>query len=356
MSLPVRYPALDGLRAVAVALVMVGHYAHRTEIGLLGVAIFYVLSGFLITGLLLAEYDRTGTVRLGAFYARRALRIMPAAYVFFLVAWLVLRKTEANPPTGAWLSSLFYYSDYWSALHFRPSTQITHTWSLAVEERFYLGWPVLLLLWRPKGMLTVWRWLGLAILMVWSWRLGLSLIGLPADRVTHYLQFAFDCRLDYLALGCALATAWHTDLWRAVSNASQAHRWLPIIPVVALASLTLTLGRWRWWALSFPLEGALITAMLVLLMAARWRWLDHPVARSLGMLSYSIYLYHMLAWYLAGEVVTHPVLHGVLGALLTLPLAWLSYAFVERPALRWRDRRVPAQRTAVRPRVAVGTG
>jgi peptidoglycan/LPS O-acetylase OafA/YrhL len=132
-----------------------------------------------------------------------------------------------------------------------------------------------------------------------------------------------------------------------------ARRWLPLLPIIALVALTLTLGRWRWWVVSYPIEGTLIALMLLMLLAARWRWLDHPVSRYLGTLSYSIYLYHMLAWYLAGQMVDHPVLNGVLGAMLTLALAWLSYTFIERPALRWRDRRVPAQRAPLSPHVAV---
>src|SRR6476469_156059 len=88
-----RFPALDGLRAIAVALVMVGQAGRWIPIGSLGVAIFFVLSGFLITGLLLQEAEGTGTIRLRRFYARRALRIMPAAFVFLAVAWLVLHGT-----------------------------------------------------------------------------------------------------------------------------------------------------------------------------------------------------------------------------------------------------------------------
>jgi peptidoglycan/LPS O-acetylase OafA/YrhL len=332
---------------------MVGHYAHRTEVGTLGVAIFYVLSGFLITGLLLAEHQRTGAIRLRAFYARRALRIMPAFYVFLAVAWLILHGTEAMPPRGTWWASAFYLNDYWSALNYRPSTQITHTWSLGVEEKFYLVWPLLLLLRWPKGIGPVLRLLALAIFGVWLWRALLAAAGVPMPQLTHYLQFAFESRIDYLAFGCVLAVAQYTGTWDSLTRYTAARRWLPILPIIALVALILTLGRWRWWVVSYPAEGTLISLMLFMLLAARWRWLDHRVSRYLGALSYSIYLYHMLAWYLAGQLVADPMLSRVIGAMLTLALAWLSYTFIERPALRWRDRRVPAQRAAVASRVAL---
>ena len=93
-----RWPALDGLRAIAVSLVMVGHYAHLTPVGSLGVETFYAISGFLITWLLLREYAMTGVIVKRRFYLRRALRIFPAFYVFLLVCAAVLAGTRRMPP------------------------------------------------------------------------------------------------------------------------------------------------------------------------------------------------------------------------------------------------------------------
>jgi peptidoglycan/LPS O-acetylase OafA/YrhL len=356
-----RYPALDGLRAVAVGLVMVGHYTHRTEIGTLGVGIFYVLSGFLITGLLLTDYRRSGAIHLSAFYARRAIRIMPAYYVFLAVAFVVLSRTASMPPTGTWWASGVYVNDFWSAFHYRPSTQLTHTWSLGVEEKFYLAWPLLLLVRIRKGRSVVLRSLAMTIVAVILWRLVLlAFAGLPLHRLAHYLQFAFEARLDYLSLGCALALLQSTGTWDRIQAAAAVRRSLPLVPITALGIVTLTFGRWRWWAISQSIEAVLIAGMLVLLLAARWQWLDHPIARYLGALSYSIYLYHMLAWFVAGELVLGEFARALLAAVVTLPLAAASYHLVERPFLRWRDRHLQTDRGALhdvrsskRPRVRV---
>jgi peptidoglycan/LPS O-acetylase OafA/YrhL len=121
------------------------------------------------------------------------------------------------------------------------------------------------------------------------------------------------------------------------------------VPIVALIALTLTLGRWRWWAVSYSIQVSLIAVTLVLLLGALWRWLDHPLARYLGALSYSVYLYHMLAWYLAQRVTHDPLGSGLLAVVLTFPLAALSYHLIERPILAWRDRRLPSQTAMGRP-------
>jgi peptidoglycan/LPS O-acetylase OafA/YrhL len=335
-----RYPALDGLRAIAVALVMVGHAGHWLPLGSLGVAIFFVLSGFLITGLLLKEVHHSDTIRLGRFYVRRTLRIMPAAFTFLFIAWLILHGGPANPPSGEWLASAFYYNDYYVAVHPRPGTQITHTWSLAVEEQFYLLWPALLLWRHPRGLGTVRHDLILAILAVWIWRGALTAVVPP-----HYMQFAFDTRCDFLALGCLLAASQNTKPFRALANLAKEHRSLPLLPLVGLVALTAAMMsvRARPLAISYPLEGVLIVLLIHHLLAAQWLWLDHPAMRKLGALSYSLYLYHLIASYLARQVWQETWRVSVVGSIMALALAWASYEWVEQPILRWRDRKFPAR-------------
>ena len=152
-----RVLGLDGLRAVAVALVLGFHFGVGwLGGGFFGVDVFYVLSGFLITGLLLAEYERRERIGLGAFWLRRARRLLPALLLVLVAVTLMVRFAEpagAYPGyRGAAMSALFYVSNWWqiatSGNYFVSTgavSPLTHTWSLAVEEQFYLVWPLVVL-------------------------------------------------------------------------------------------------------------------------------------------------------------------------------------------------------------------
>ena len=152
-----RVSALDGLRAFALLIIMGYHFGvGRFQGGFFSLDIFYVLSGYLITGLLLGEWARAARIKLGAFWARRARRLLPALAVLLVVVTLVVRFTY---PAGLYpnlrmadLSALFYFSNWWqiaaSGNYFVATgaiSPLTHTWSLAVEEQFYLVWPLVVL-------------------------------------------------------------------------------------------------------------------------------------------------------------------------------------------------------------------
>jgi peptidoglycan/LPS O-acetylase OafA/YrhL len=127
-------PALDGLRAVAVFLVIIAHFGFVMVPGAHGVMIFFVLSGFLITWLLLKENERYGTVSLAAFYKRRTLRIFPAFYAYWLLMITLLVGTgRAVLWRHAW-RALFYTSNYYSAFRGDPNNGFSHTWSLAIGD------------------------------------------------------------------------------------------------------------------------------------------------------------------------------------------------------------------------------
>src|SRR5580698_6185027 len=142
-----RMPSLDGLRAVAVLLVIVFHlelsktftpvrYLWRFDIGYTGVKIFFVLSGFLITTLLLREHARHGKIDWGDFYLRRIFRIFPAYYTYLALAGVAVAAGWATASRGDFLWAAIFLSDYHKA-----EWALLHTWSLAVEEQFYLLWP-----------------------------------------------------------------------------------------------------------------------------------------------------------------------------------------------------------------------
>jgi peptidoglycan/LPS O-acetylase OafA/YrhL len=207
-----RIPSLDGLRAVSIAMVLVGHAAGTVGFplrpapfawGHLGVKIFFVISGYLITTLLLDEEARTGGISLGAFYVRRSLRIFPpfVAYAAAIVALERLELVRLRP--GDLLAAATYTMNF----HADRAWWLGHTWSLSVEEQFYLLWPAVIALLGARGGLRVaLAAIGLAPLL----RVAVF-YGWPSQR--PLVDQAFPLVFDALATGCALALL-RSSLWR----------------------------------------------------------------------------------------------------------------------------------------------
>ena len=173
-------PALDGLRAVAVIAVMVYHSGLILG-GYLGVDVFFTLSGFLITRLLVEEYDARGTIGLRDFYYRRALRLLPALFTFLTVCTIVLLSTVPLPfwyVIWTYLAIVTFYVANWALILGSPLGILGHTWSLAIEEQFYLALPFLIRTVRPQTLREVLVWLLVAAPVVrghstWTcWRIA----------------------------------------------------------------------------------------------------------------------------------------------------------------------------------------
>jgi peptidoglycan/LPS O-acetylase OafA/YrhL len=282
-----------------------------------GVRVFFVLSGFLITSLLLNELRNTGTLSLRTFYWRRTLRIFPAMYVFLMamgVGYAIGVVHIGDDSPFRIFSCAAYLSDYipvWGwPLH--------HTWSLSVEEQFYLLWPVGLLLCglRRAGILP-------AILMI------VALV----SRTFAYSEYRFDTVADSLAIGCL------ASIFRAPIEGAVLRFWplsLPVSAVLALPVLLLPAANHysRHPAFSsivgIPLLNVSIGIAMLAVIARPPAWLNAAPVVGLGRLSYSLYLWH-LPWVRDFRL-------GWLWLPAAVLCAWLSYRFIERPALRWRDR------------------
>jgi peptidoglycan/LPS O-acetylase OafA/YrhL len=358
LTLP-HLPALDGLRAAAVLTVIVGHanYPVRGVPSDLGVSAFFVLSGFLITRLLIAEHDATASISLFRFYLRRTLRIFPAYYAFLLLS-LVLDSVQGQRWTPALLGSALTYSvNYFNAFHHHPPTSIAHAWSLAVEEQFYLLWPIAFLLLRARGRRMVAVGVVITAVVVATWR---SWLALGAEVDTSYLYNAFDTRFDNLAVGCLLAVLLEHEGFIAVAEASAKRVWSPLIPLALMISSRTLLPEAYHYSVGFTVDAILAAIIMLQLvqLSSRWMWswLDHLVLRFIGVISYPMYLYHAWGASVGRHVMTTEGGRFWTGLAATIALACGSYFIIERPLLALRHQLgASAKRARVTPSSHVPT-
>jgi peptidoglycan/LPS O-acetylase OafA/YrhL len=334
-------PALDGLRGIAIALVIAGHFFGYPPGGLVGVDLFFVLSGFLITSLILEEHTNRGGVSVRAFYARRARRLLPALFVMLVVYVVVVGLTGHDALLTAALGGL-YFGNVVQAWNLAPVRQsaLLHLWSLAEEEQFYLLWPwLLLLVLRFRHSL---RYLAGLLGVLLAYKIALVLTTNPSWVRLYYGP---DTHAEGLGFGALLA------LVRARNGRLNAPEWVGKIGVAALACGAIV-GRLSvgWVAFGLPL----FEVGLVLLLAAAVsdtalaKGLQQRPLVGLGRISYSLYLWHAPVWFAVAAVV--PLPRWPLGALAlvgALACAIASYRFVEQP---FRRRRGAA---ALEPTIAV---
>ena len=309
---------LDGIRGIAILLVLAGHYRLAPPFaGIAGVTVFFVLSGYLITSLVLAEQRRTGKVDLRAFYARRLRRLVPALLAAIAVTGVVVA-----------LAGQFQYYPYQAAIaatylaNFAPGGgaslgPLGHTWTLAIEEQFYIVWPGLFLLLRTDRSRLVVLGLGIA----WA-AVGRLVLGDQLGRT--------DFRMDGLLLGCAIAIRpIALPRWAGLVGGA-------IIAATVVATNDLVVG--------MPLVAA-GTALLVL---SRVPLTWAPLVR-IGAISYGIYLYHAIFLWL-GWWRSPPLI--VAGLILTIGLALASERWLER---RFRAPRSYGTKSASVERESAGT-
>jgi peptidoglycan/LPS O-acetylase OafA/YrhL len=345
-------PALDGLRALAVLAVVLFHEKLAPG-GSGGVTVFFTLSGFLITYLLTEEFETTGRISLGTFYLRRAFRLMPALLVLLVVdvAFVLLVRTgwEWKADLAAAVVTLFYASNWVQAYRLLPLNQLTHTWSLAVEEQFYFIWPVLLgllfkLRLRRKQLVGLIAF-GAACLALE--RLALAQHGASAMRLYN----ALDTRADGLLFGSAAAIVFRSRLLGESRRAVRALGWagtgsfillmlhlfagIGAVPrSTSMASISShTLLAWLTVVVILALTSPTSTAAFVR-QGLTWRPL-----RFVGQISYGLYLWHGFVVVLVdnAEVQMAAPLLGVLVCGGSLALTLASYYLVEKPCLRLRD-------------------
>jgi peptidoglycan/LPS O-acetylase OafA/YrhL len=343
-------PGLDGLRAIAVLAVIAYHLnLDWVPGGLLGVSMFFVLSGYLITDILLKQLGQKKTLDLKTFFIRRARRLLPAMFIMIAIVslWLwISDSARLFALTGDIGSALLYISNWWLIFHqvsyfesFGPASPFGHLWSLAVEEQFYLLWPLLLLAvirFVPKrGQLALWT--------VAAAALSAGLMALLYDPGTDpsRVYYGTDTRAFALLIGAALAIVWPS--WKLSESLSSRSRiTLDTVGTIGLILILLMIGRVGEYD-SFLYRGGMV--LLAIATAAVVAVLAHPASKLsriigskvltwIGVRSYGIYLYHypiiVLTTPTAESGEFNPV-RALIQVLLTLVLAELSWRFVEEP-------------------------
>lgn len=353
-------PALDGLRGVAVLLVVFFHFGldlgYYPLPGNLGVLVFFVLSGFLITWLLLRENEKAGTISLKQFYIRRTLRIFPAFYAYWLFTVGARVVAHRSVPWEFALGALLYVSNYVFALDLHEPSFMVQTWSLASEEQFYLLWPLMFRTWRANLSRLSMVLAGI-IGFVWFYRLVLRFhFGVGID----YLQYAFDCRMDALLTGCLLAVLLKRRRVDGIVRVLCVSKWAPLLTVGVLALTTRLsdgFGANYSQIIGFPVEemtvAVLLIQLIVLSETGLWSWLNSAGMRFLGRISYSLYLYHNLSFrYLPGSLRvlvegSNAIVKTIVGLAISITLASISYYLVERVFLRLKKKHEVNSKSAV---------
>ncbi len=343
-----RVPGLDGLRAVAIGLVLICHSTpalHRAGLpdlanlvreSRIGVDVFFVISGFLITLLLLRESDRTGSISLSSFFARRALRILPAltAYVLFVAALVlagVVRTTWAD-----WVAVSTCTINWTWLFRHQPPWQLGHLWSLSVEEHFYLIWPpALAWLGRRRalaGLMAVVAISPTIRILLWA--------AFPADVSLGLIKISTVARLDGLGAGALLAFIAHDPglLSRHPRGRIEAFGRLAAGFLIATDVLYTAAGFFEIAARE-TVKSAAITGLMALVVlrprSALTRLLEARPMVALGALSYSLYLWQQPFLVSSGR---SPLVRWPTNLGMAFGFALGSYLLIERPFLRLRGR------------------
>lgn len=328
-----RIPALDGLRALAIFAVFLKH-SLKVRMMWMGVDLFFVLSGFLITGILLDLKHKDLKSYFRHFYGRRIRRIMPPYLMILVVASLLFGF--------AWTSHWYLYLGLTNYIVCFPGPQLkalNPLWSLGVEEQFYLLWPFAVFFLSEKRLL----WVALSLMILAP---IFRVLMIPYDTVHQIVYMGTPFRMDCLAMGALMTLA-----WRRYSTVIRRYGYLGLIGVVLTPILMLKLSRMGGWSTMdgtiygniFTYEIAMFTATGVFLwgLGGRFTWLlETPPLQFFGRISYSFYLIHATALIFWNRYVSNIYGYTSLALITATLYAAASWYFIEKPILGGGNRRV----------------
>lgn len=340
---------LDGLRAVAVLLVVAGHALRRFDVpngnsafdawvailgnANLGVRIFFVLSGFLITSLLLAEKESTGSISFLRFYQRRCRRILPALVAYLLAIALLAAADVVTIDVRQFAAAATFtwnYLNTWTdSMPAGGTWYLGHLWTLSLEEQFYLVWPIVVAWFTIRGQLK----LAIGVAVLWPVFRIFSYAAFPASR--GYLNMYFHTGVDSIVWGSLYAVLMRQYPERMVSIVSKpAIRWSVIGVLFVLGPLFALRWGGRWsLPLGFTVDAALSGLLILSVMhyGPLKRALSWTPLVSLGMASYSIYLWQQL--FLAPSWVGGWQMPTLFAVLFAISCGFISSRVIEKPFL-----------------------
>lgn len=363
-------PVLDGLRAVSILLVVFSHADLGNIVpGGLGVTVFFVISGFLITRQMIAEIVSTGSLSFSAFYLRRVFRLAPALLLYLAIFTSLFLMLGAQMTGWQVASGILYVANYYHIfIGYPPLNPNPILWSLSIEEHFYLLAPLVIFLFR-RQLPRLLPYMALALIAVPAWRLyiahicsgdpGAGICGVPGGlRIFH----GTDTMFDTIVYGCAMALILHFHgVWVTRLMRTSAPAWLAA--ALLLASLLIRNPLFRE-SLRYTLQAGAIAVIMTALLHGRWPWLSRllclPPSLLIGRLSYSLYLFHfgvatLLAFVFPERPLSNP-LSLTLFLSCSFALAGLSYFYVERPMVAVRKRFSAARQLRRTPKTVTPDG
>jgi peptidoglycan/LPS O-acetylase OafA/YrhL len=357
-----RVPALDGVRGIAILLVFAAHSSPvLLSGGKIGVDLFFVLSGFLITSILLQEFRERGTIHLGYFYARRALRLLPA--LFSVIAFVVIFTWITQPsnlPITIWnaIGAMFYFYNWQIVVAPYPEYlsgrwMFTHFWSLSIEEQFYTTWPLLVLLLLSFRMPQRIRFAVVIAGIVLPEIVRLIVLRRdPSLHSVYMVYFRTDLHMDGLMFG-ALTAMLIDDRLIPTGRLRKPIAWaapLALVMIILIASQNwLPDGRFGRFGVS--LVGLLSAVLIYAAACCPLRFfnaaLEYRPLRWIGMVSYGLYLWHWPLIRAAEDVPAGPLSRTILAFGATFAISAISFYWYEKPFLRLKDRFIAGSRRQV---------
>lgn len=351
---PPRYlPGLDGLRAISVIGIIIYHLnVQWLSGGFLGVDTFFVISGYLITSLLLFEYENYGRIDLISFWLKRFKRLIPAMLfvVLFSVIYVVMFETEIlKEIKGDAVAALIYISNWWYIFQdidyfdqFKPMP-LKHLWSLAVEEQFYIFYP--LVLWAFLKIFKNKKWVLITFFVISTFSaLWMFYLSMP-DANNSRTYFGTDTRLQTLLLGVIFAFIW--PAFKLKANPAKTSRMfidtLGMIALVVLLTLFVTVNEQQFWLYQGGFYAISLLTLIIIASVVQPKGLvakamGNPFFLYIGKRSYSLYLWHFVIItfvhknFVAGQ---YPYYVYIIDVVLTMIMAEISYRYIETPFRRY---------------------